>query len=180
MEDLGFLSTAVSQDESKPPLSHENMLINELIREYLEYNHYKHTLSVLIPETGQPIDRMDRAYMAQELNMREDRTSRLVSSKIIRTPLTIFLPCSSVFSLSPFIISPEPDKDLHFLSCPQQTGYRKALTGRLRQIPLIYGVLARLQQQPAAHDDAAVGPALVPASNPPVRAGCPAACKGLT
>ena len=79
MEDLGFLSTAVSQDESKPPLSHENMLINELIREYLEYNHYKHTLSVLIPETGQPIDRMDRAYMAQELNMREDRTSRLVS-----------------------------------------------------------------------------------------------------
>ena len=55
------------------------MLINELIREYLEYNHYKHTLSVLIPETGQPIDRMDRAYMAQELNMREDRTSRLVS-----------------------------------------------------------------------------------------------------
>ncbi len=64
------------QDETRPPLSHENVLINELIREYLEYNHYKHTLSVLIPETGQPNDRVDRAYLAHELNIREDRTSR--------------------------------------------------------------------------------------------------------
>jgi hypothetical protein len=65
-----------AQEEPKPALSHENVVINELIREYLEYNHYKHTLSVLIPESGQPLDRIDRAYLAQELNMREDRTSR--------------------------------------------------------------------------------------------------------
>lgn len=35
------------QREPRPPLSHENLLINELIREYLEFNKYKHTASVL-------------------------------------------------------------------------------------------------------------------------------------
>ena len=36
------------QSEDKPSLSNENMLINELIREYLEFNKYKYTLSVLM------------------------------------------------------------------------------------------------------------------------------------
>ena len=35
------------QNETKPGLSNENMLINELIREYLEFNKYKYTSSVL-------------------------------------------------------------------------------------------------------------------------------------
>lgn len=35
------------QSEPRPPLSHENLLINELIREYLNYNKYKYTASVL-------------------------------------------------------------------------------------------------------------------------------------
>ncbi|XP_074741588.1 centrosomal protein 20 isoform X4 [Strix uralensis] len=35
------------QSEPRPPLSHENLLINELIREYLEYNKYKYAASVL-------------------------------------------------------------------------------------------------------------------------------------
>lgn len=34
--------------EPRPSLSHENLLINELIREYLEFNKYKFTASVLI------------------------------------------------------------------------------------------------------------------------------------
>ncbi|XP_038942174.1 centrosomal protein 20 isoform X2 [Rattus norvegicus] len=34
--------------EPRPLLSHENLLINELIREYLEFNKYKYTASVLI------------------------------------------------------------------------------------------------------------------------------------
>ncbi|XP_028634245.1 lisH domain-containing protein FOPNL isoform X2 [Grammomys surdaster] len=34
--------------EPRPSLSHENLLINELIREYLEFNKYKYTASVLI------------------------------------------------------------------------------------------------------------------------------------
>lgn len=37
-----------TQTEARPTLSNENMLINELIREYLEFNNYKYTLSVLM------------------------------------------------------------------------------------------------------------------------------------
>ncbi|KAM9724741.1 centrosomal protein 20 isoform 3-T4 [Dama dama] len=36
------------ESEPRPSLSHENFLINELIREYLEFNKYKYTASVLI------------------------------------------------------------------------------------------------------------------------------------
>ena len=32
--------------DSMPIMSRENMLINELIRDYMEYNHYKYSLSV--------------------------------------------------------------------------------------------------------------------------------------
>ena len=34
--------------------SSENLILNELIREYLEYNGFLNTLSVFHPETGQP------------------------------------------------------------------------------------------------------------------------------
>ena len=40
------------QSSNKPPLSNENMLINELIREYLIYNNYAYSLSVFLPETN--------------------------------------------------------------------------------------------------------------------------------
>ena len=33
--------------EAKPGLSNENLLINELIRDYLEFNNYKYSASVL-------------------------------------------------------------------------------------------------------------------------------------
>lgn len=32
----------------KPRISQENLLINELIREYLEFNHYKYSKSVFL------------------------------------------------------------------------------------------------------------------------------------
>ncbi|XP_030315643.1 lisH domain-containing protein FOPNL isoform X3 [Calypte anna] len=35
------------ESEPRPQLSHENFLINELFREYLEFNNYKYTASVL-------------------------------------------------------------------------------------------------------------------------------------
>nr|KAF6366215.1 hypothetical protein mPipKuh1_005172 [Pipistrellus kuhlii] len=38
------------ESEPRPTLSHENLLINELIREYLEFNKYKYTSSVLIAD----------------------------------------------------------------------------------------------------------------------------------
>jgi lisH domain-containing protein FOPNL len=44
-------STCECQETEKPQLSSENILINELIREYLEYNHHFHTVAVLLPGT---------------------------------------------------------------------------------------------------------------------------------
>jgi lisH domain-containing protein FOPNL len=37
------------QDERKPDPPREVFLINELIRDYLEFQGYKHTLSVFLP-----------------------------------------------------------------------------------------------------------------------------------
>ena len=64
--------------EIKPKLSNENLIINELFREYLVYNGYRHTLSVFMPETGQPEDaakHIPRELMVSEFGIREDETS---------------------------------------------------------------------------------------------------------
>ncbi|NXY76346.1 FOPNL protein, partial [Glareola pratincola] len=66
------------QSEPRPPLSHENLLINELIREYLEYNKYKYTASVLTAESGQPEVPLDRQFLAKELNIVEDANGKTV------------------------------------------------------------------------------------------------------
>ncbi|XP_031567500.1 lisH domain-containing protein FOPNL-like [Actinia tenebrosa] len=63
------------QTEPRPTLSNENMLINELIREYLEFNKYKYTQSVFLTETGQPRDPIDRKFLTQELNISEDHAT---------------------------------------------------------------------------------------------------------
>ncbi|XP_001509335.1 centrosomal protein 20 [Ornithorhynchus anatinus] len=64
------------QSEPRPPLSHENLLINELIREYLEFNKYKYTASVLTAESGQPLVPLDRQFLINELNAVEDPTGK--------------------------------------------------------------------------------------------------------
>ncbi|DAZ93484.1 TPA: hypothetical protein N0F65_007852 [Lagenidium giganteum] len=57
----------------KPKLSNENLVINELIREYLEYNGYRHALSVFLPESGQPSERaFNRSFLQQELRVEDD------------------------------------------------------------------------------------------------------------
>ncbi|XP_071426857.1 centrosomal protein 20 isoform X2 [Pithys albifrons albifrons] len=66
------------QSEPRPTLSHENLLINELIREYLEYNRYKYTASVLAAESGQPAVPLDRQFLAKELNVVEDTSGKSV------------------------------------------------------------------------------------------------------
>lgn len=89
LEDRGVLSeirakirseifnTLNDKPKSKPELSNENLIINELIREYLIFNNYTHALSVFVPETGQP-ERppFDRAYLAKKLKILEDKQSR--------------------------------------------------------------------------------------------------------
>eukprot|EP00435_Cladocopium_sp_Y103_P026089 s1923_g6.t1 len=70
---------AALDDETvdRPQVPRENAIINELIREYLEYNGYFHTLSVLLPETGHPEERQfGRNFLASELRLREDDRSR--------------------------------------------------------------------------------------------------------
>ncbi|XP_037117381.1 lisH domain-containing protein FOPNL [Syngnathus acus] len=66
------------QREQRPPLSHENLLINELIREYLEFNKYRHAASVLIAESGQPQVPLDREFLASELRVAEDMSAKSV------------------------------------------------------------------------------------------------------
>jgi len=54
---------------TKPKLSNENLLINDLIREYLIFNNYKYTDSVLVAESGQPEVQLEREFLCQELNV---------------------------------------------------------------------------------------------------------------
>jgi lisH domain-containing protein FOPNL len=67
-----------TDDKPKPKLSNENLIINELIRDYLKYrkickfsyNNYLHTSSVLVAESGQPVESpFDRHFIAKELNV---------------------------------------------------------------------------------------------------------------
>mmetsp|Transcript_22822 Transcript_22822/g.63097 ORF Transcript_22822/g.63097 Transcript_22822/m.63097 type:complete len:124 (-) Transcript_22822:535-906(-) len=72
-----FNTLAESEVHPKPPLSNENLLINELIREYMIYNGYRESLSVFLPETGQPQLRpFDRSMMAESLQINEGPNSR--------------------------------------------------------------------------------------------------------
>eukprot|EP00696_Hemimastix_kukwesjijk_P015416 gnl/Hemi2/3611_TR1255_c0_g1_i1.p1 gnl/Hemi2/3611_TR1255_c0_g1~~gnl/Hemi2/3611_TR1255_c0_g1_i1.p1 ORF type:complete len:128 (+),score=43.94 gnl/Hemi2/3611_TR1255_c0_g1_i1:85-468(+) len=66
------------QEESKPSLTHENLLINELIREYLDFNKYRHTLAVLVPESNMPVAPLDRHFLAQKLGIENDTDPRAV------------------------------------------------------------------------------------------------------
>ncbi|XP_062915142.1 lisH domain-containing protein FOPNL isoform X1 [Mobula hypostoma] len=66
------------QSEPRPPLSHENLLINELIREYLEFNKYKYTASVLTAEADQPEIPLERQFLVNELKIVEDSSIKTV------------------------------------------------------------------------------------------------------
>lgn len=66
-----------TNDQVKPKLPEENLLINELIREYMSYNGYYHSASVFISESGQPEDSpLDRNFIAKELNVIENNSSK--------------------------------------------------------------------------------------------------------
>ncbi|GFR63561.1 LisH domain-containing protein FOPNL [Elysia marginata] len=66
------------QAEGKPQISNENVLIFELIREFLDYNYCKYTSTVLVSETGLPKAPLDREFLRNELNVVEDAPSRSV------------------------------------------------------------------------------------------------------
>ena len=64
-------STLEDGDDVRPTLPHENLLINELIREYLAFNNYGHTLSVFLPEAGQPVEPLRRDFLQGQLRLPE-------------------------------------------------------------------------------------------------------------
>lgn len=70
----------VLEDNSfeKPRISQENLLINELIREYMEFNHYKYSKSVFLKESNQPSEPLNREVIAAELHVKEDKTTKQV------------------------------------------------------------------------------------------------------
>ena len=65
-----------SENQGKPKISPENVLINEMIREYLEYNRYYNTLSVMLTETGQPQEApFDKEFIHKRLNINKSPMS---------------------------------------------------------------------------------------------------------
>lgn len=55
-------------------------MINELIREYLDFNRYRDTLSVMMPETGQPsVPVFSREFLARRLHIIESNETRRVT-----------------------------------------------------------------------------------------------------
>ncbi|XP_078717193.1 centrosomal protein 20 isoform X2 [Lampetra fluviatilis] len=71
--------TSLAEPETaRPPLPHENLLLNELIHEYLSYNQYNYTAGVLVTEAGQPDIRLERDFLARELHVLEEPSARSV------------------------------------------------------------------------------------------------------
>jgi len=76
-EIFNSLNDQSKDKNSKQSVSNENLIINELIREYLVFNNYNNTLSVFLPESSQPIKPpFDRAYISKKLKVLEDKNSR--------------------------------------------------------------------------------------------------------
>ena len=71
-----FTAMDADSQKGKPGPPDENVLINELIREYLEYNGYYNSASVFITESGQPVDPpFDRNYMERKLQIQSNVTA---------------------------------------------------------------------------------------------------------
>ena len=65
-----FTALDADNTQGKPPVPQENILINELIREYLEYNRYYNAASVLMTETGQPNEPpFDREFLHRKFGV---------------------------------------------------------------------------------------------------------------
>ena len=60
----------------KNPVSHENLLINELVKEYLEFNNYNYSQSVFESECGNPAEKLDRQIISKKLNVVENAQTK--------------------------------------------------------------------------------------------------------
>ncbi|ESO08157.1 hypothetical protein HELRODRAFT_169897 [Helobdella robusta] len=57
---------------TKTKISNENLLINNLILEYLKFNNYNTSASVLTLESGQPDVGFNRDFLKSEFNITEN------------------------------------------------------------------------------------------------------------
>lgn len=74
-----FCALDAQAGSERPPLSSANLLINELIREYLDFNRLHYTSSVFLPESGQPeTPPFERAFLAGQLRVPENEHSARV------------------------------------------------------------------------------------------------------
>lgn len=65
-----------SINQSSPPVpSEEVLLTNELIREYLEWNGYLYTASVMASEADLPPTKKSRANLCLEVGVKDDERS---------------------------------------------------------------------------------------------------------
>ena len=92
-----IFSSLEDNNDQIPKLPHENLLINELIREYLEFNDYKFTNSVFMKgylfylvllifiissktifllETGQPTHLLSKDLVITELGLKDTQVSK--------------------------------------------------------------------------------------------------------
>ena len=59
----------VTQEKKVIAETTSNFLINELIKEYLEFNGYKHSADILSVESGQPSKRVERNDLGNALKI---------------------------------------------------------------------------------------------------------------
>ena len=69
VEILQLLKSPLVTKEEKKPVNSANFIVNELIKEYLDYNGYKHTSDILSVESGQPQKRAQRNDVEATLNV---------------------------------------------------------------------------------------------------------------
>lgn len=65
------LDASSPESRSRPPVPPENMILNELIREYLSFNGYEHALAVLSAEVGmRDASALPRAVLGAQVGLR--------------------------------------------------------------------------------------------------------------
>ena len=77
-EILDVLKNEQQNHQSSSALSTENFIINELIKEYLEWNNLNQTSDVLSLESGQPKQRVSRAELENTINIQSGENARRI------------------------------------------------------------------------------------------------------
>lgn len=67
-----------SSNQKTPHIPEETQILNELIREYLDWNGYRYSEQILVAESGQPAEKMKRETLSSKLGVLDDsRTSKI-------------------------------------------------------------------------------------------------------